>query len=239
MTRTRTAMVLFTVERLCSSAIQFCTVRSATSSVITVPRGGPERGPCASSGDHAHPPPGKVGVQRSQLQAAQSKVHVHYAVFGELLGGERRAQAGLCGLDDGLERFPRFFFAVFSLGQRLAALAGRIGAPDMCPIRSWAIRTAGTLVLSAIEPFGRDDTSAAQPFDRHEPVDVPDRVGPCPGGPEHPFERAVQGPPPDAVPVRNFHTIPLRTRRSSSRLRPRGETGNSTRTNSHSASDDS
>jgi len=34
MTRTRTALVFFTVERLCSSAIQFCTVRSTTPFVI-------------------------------------------------------------------------------------------------------------------------------------------------------------------------------------------------------------
>jgi hypothetical protein len=42
-----------------------------------------------------------------------------------------------------------------------------------------------------------------------------------------------------AVPVRNFHTIPLRTLRSSNRFRPRKDAGSSGRTNSHSASDSS
>lgn len=36
-----------------------------------------------------------------------------------------------------------------------------------------------------------------------------------------------------AVPVRNFHTIPLSILRSSSRFRPRDDTGNNGRTNSH------
>lgn len=40
-----------------------------------------------------------------------------------------------------------------------------------------------------------------------------------------------------AVPVRNFHTIPLSTVRSSSRFRPRTDWGNNGRRNSHSASD--
>lgn len=39
-----------------------------------------------------------------------------------------------------------------------------------------------------------------------------------------------------AVPVRNFHTIPFRTLRSSSRLRLRNDTGSNGRTNSHSKS---
>ncbi|CAM5270007.1 hypothetical protein SALBM217S_00423 [Streptomyces griseoloalbus] len=42
-----------------------------------------------------------------------------------------------------------------------------------------------------------------------------------------------------AVPVRNFHTIPLRTVRSSSRLRPRSDRGSSGCTKAHSASDSS
>ena len=42
-----------------------------------------------------------------------------------------------------------------------------------------------------------------------------------------------------AVPVRNFHTTPLSTLRSSSRFRPRSDTGSSGSTNSHSASDSS
>ena len=42
-----------------------------------------------------------------------------------------------------------------------------------------------------------------------------------------------------AVPVRNFHTIPLSTVRSSTRFRPRKDSGSSGRTNSHSASDSS
>jgi hypothetical protein len=42
-----------------------------------------------------------------------------------------------------------------------------------------------------------------------------------------------------ALPVRNFHTIPLRTLRSSDRFRPLSETGSSGRTNSHSTSDSS
>lgn len=42
-----------------------------------------------------------------------------------------------------------------------------------------------------------------------------------------------------AVPVRNFPTIPSRTRRSSSRCRPRSDSGSSGRTNSHPASDNS
>jgi hypothetical protein len=71
----------------------------------------------AQGGDHTHPPPRQVGVQRFQLQAAQGEIHVRFAVFGELHGGQRRAQAGLCGLDDGLEPFLGLFFAVLSLGQ--------------------------------------------------------------------------------------------------------------------------
>lgn len=42
-----------------------------------------------------------------------------------------------------------------------------------------------------------------------------------------------------AVPVRNFHTMPLSTVRSSTRLLPRNDTDSSGRTNSHSASDSS
>lgn len=42
-----------------------------------------------------------------------------------------------------------------------------------------------------------------------------------------------------AVPVRNFHTIPFRTVRSSSRFRPRSGRGSRGRTNSHSTPDSS
>ncbi len=69
---------------------------------------------------------------------------------------------------------------------------------------------------------------------------------------QHPLEDAVLGPPAEtgvqrgprsyhsgtsrqATPVRNVHPIPLRTIRSSNRLRPHNDSGSSGRTNSRSA----
>ncbi|MCX4237850.1 hypothetical protein [Streptomyces ortus] len=71
----------------------------------------------AQGGDYAHPPSRQVGVQRFQLEAAQGEVRVRVTVFGELHGGLGGAQAGFCGLDDGLKPFLGLFFVVLSLGQ--------------------------------------------------------------------------------------------------------------------------
>ncbi|WP_226535628.1 hypothetical protein [Streptomyces daghestanicus] len=71
----------------------------------------------AQSGNHTQPPPREIGNQRLQLQAAQREIHVRFAVFGQRHGGGRRGQAGLGGLNDGLEPLLSFFFAVLSLGQ--------------------------------------------------------------------------------------------------------------------------
>ncbi|MER7224979.1 hypothetical protein [Streptomyces rubradiris] len=74
-------------------------------------------GEVAQGGNDTLSPPREVGVECLQLQAAQREVHVRFAVFGQRHGGGRRGQAGLGGLDDGLEPLQRFFFAVLSLGQ--------------------------------------------------------------------------------------------------------------------------
>lgn len=187
---------------------------------------------CASSCSPCRPGRGRAGSGASRSDPG------HPDRFHD--GGEPGAVVGVAARDDEAERTAPVVTGEMNLGGQTASrpAEGRVAEPLFGPRpragehgRRWSRPTRATrchrprpLLPGRPAASGRTYPSAAH---------LRKRV--C---------RVAQGPyrsgtSRQAVPVRNFHTIPFRTLRSSSRFRPRNDSGSSGRTNSHSASDSS
>lgn len=155
-------------------------------------------------------------------------------------GGELRAVVGVSAREgEGQRAAERIAGKVDLAGQTTPRASERRRAepPFRAPAACWWARTTveSTDTSQSMSPAASAVACAARNIRSKVPSLAHRRKRVCSVA-HDPYRSGTSR---QAVPVRNFHTIPLRTLRSSNRLRPRKDAGSNGRTNSHSASDSS
>ncbi len=155
-------------------------------------------------------------------------------------GGELRAVVGVPARESEGERTPESVTGQVNLaGQATprASEAWAAASPFRAPAACWWARTAveSTDTSHSASPAASARACAARSIRSKVPSRAHRRNRVC-SVYHGPYRSGTSG---QAVPVRNLHTIPLSTLRSSHRFRPRKDAGSSGRTNSSSSSDSS